>query len=137
MPHRDWQLTQVHVLSELPDDISRRLFGALRLEISFDHDQVTFRITLTGDTIDIVRRITEAVVLPFRRTSTDNTGNGRYASDLGEEESQKAEGDVVPFCMVPPTGPSTEGNRVRPVKRTTGALVIESAFQPRPGPGSR
>ena len=93
-------------LSELPDDISRRLFEALRLEISFDHDheQVTFRITLTGDTIDVVRRITEAVVLPFRRTGTGSTSAGRYASDSGEEEKKEAEGDVVPFCMVPPTG---------------------------------
>ena len=93
-------------LSELPDDISRRLFEALRLEISFDHDheQVTFRITLTGDTIDVVRRITEAVVLPFRRTGTGSISAGRYASDSGEEEKQEAEGDVVPFRMVPPTG---------------------------------
>ena len=27
-------------------------------------------VTLTGDTIDVVRRITEAVVLPFRRTGS-------------------------------------------------------------------
>jgi hypothetical protein len=93
-------------LPELPDDISRRLFEALRLEISSDHDheQVTFRITLTGDTIDVVRRITEAVVLPFRRTRTGSISTGRYASDSGEDRSNQANGDVVPFFMVPPTG---------------------------------
>jgi hypothetical protein len=52
----------------MPDEVSRQLFEALRLEMTYDHEhhQVRTRVTLTGDIIDTVSRTTEAVVLPFR-----------------------------------------------------------------------
>lgn len=55
-------------LTGMPDEVSRQLFEALRLEMTYDHEhhQVRTRVTLTGDTIDTVSRTTEAVVLPFR-----------------------------------------------------------------------
>jgi hypothetical protein len=48
-------------LEGMPDDVSRRLFEALRLEIRCDPAARTARcsITLTGETIDAVSRITE------------------------------------------------------------------------------
>jgi hypothetical protein len=52
----------------------------------------------------IVRRITEAVVPPFRRADIDSTGTGRNASDSGRKERQEADGDVLLFRVVPPTG---------------------------------
>jgi hypothetical protein len=52
----------------------------------------------------IVPRITEAVVLPFRHASTDSTETGRYVGNSGQKERQEADGEVVPFRMVPPTG---------------------------------
>ena len=52
----------------MPDEVSRQLFEALRLEMTYDHElhQVRIRVTLTGDTIDTVSRTTERVVVPFR-----------------------------------------------------------------------
>jgi site-specific DNA recombinase len=90
-------------LSELPDDISRRLFEALRLEISFDHEheQVTFTITLTGDTIDVVRQVAEAAVLPFRRQGTGDMPNGQPAGESGPAASQSAGSDLFPSASRP------------------------------------
>jgi Sugar-specific transcriptional regulator TrmB len=39
--------------------------------------------------------------------------------------------------VVPSTGPNAEGNRRRSKEHSTGTLVVESAFDPRPGTGSR
>lgn len=52
----------------MPDEVSRQLFEALRLEMTYDHKhhQVAARITLTGDAIDTVSRTTAAVAPPFR-----------------------------------------------------------------------
>jgi site-specific DNA recombinase len=90
-------------LSELPDDISRRLFEALRLEISFDHEheQVTFIITLTGDTIDVVRQIAEAAILPFRRPGTSNAPNGQHAGESGPAARQSVDGGLFPSASRP------------------------------------
>jgi site-specific DNA recombinase len=90
-------------LSELPDDISRRLFEALRLAISFDHtrEQVTFTITLTGDTIDVVRQVAEATVLPFRRPGTGDVSNRQPAGESGPAVSQTAGSDLFPSASRP------------------------------------
>jgi hypothetical protein len=55
-------------LAEMPDELSRQLFEALRLEMIYDleYHQVRIRVTLTGDTIDTVSRTAERVVVPFR-----------------------------------------------------------------------
>nr|AGS49998.1 hypothetical protein [uncultured bacterium esnapd26] len=44
----------------MPDELSRRLFEALRLEIHYDGvtNEALCRITLTGDTIEAVARAT-------------------------------------------------------------------------------
>jgi hypothetical protein len=55
-------------LADLPDELSRRLFEALRLEIRYDYNTctATCRVTLLGDTINAVARTSEeAVVIPF------------------------------------------------------------------------
>ena len=58
----------------MPDELSRKLFEALRLEIRYDPDarRATCRVTLVGDTIDTVARTaTEAVVIPLQQRGTN------------------------------------------------------------------
>lgn len=58
----------------LPDELSRRLFDALRLETRYDHTtrSAACRITLTRETIDAVGRTTnETVVVPMQRRRKD------------------------------------------------------------------
>jgi site-specific DNA recombinase len=59
----------------MPDEVSRQLFEALRLEMFYDHQhqQVRNRITLTGDTIDTVSRTAQHAVLPFRPPAAAQT----------------------------------------------------------------
>ncbi len=55
-------------LALLPDDISRRLFEALRLEIRYDGgtNEAVCTITLGGETINAVSRTAhEAAVVPM------------------------------------------------------------------------
>ncbi|WP_433264845.1 recombinase family protein [Actinosynnema sp. CS-041913] len=95
-------------LVELPDELSRRLFEALRLEIHYDHSSrtATCRVTLLGDTINAVSSTTqEAVVILFPKQK----GPAMEMQDLPN-------GTV---CVVPPAGfepahPPPEGDRQRP-----------------------
>jgi hypothetical protein len=69
-------------LEGVPDDISRRLFEALRLEIRYDPAARTARcsITLAGETIDAVSRVAqEATARGSSRCDTRPTGR---ASDM-------------------------------------------------------
>ena len=55
-------------LADMPDELSRRLFEALRLEIHYDYNTrtATCRVALLGDTIKIVVGTSRnAVVIPF------------------------------------------------------------------------
>ncbi|WP_435120022.1 recombinase family protein [Amycolatopsis thermoflava] len=81
-------------LVELPDELSRRLFEALRLEIHYDHNTrtATCRVTLLGDTINAVSRMTqEAVVIPFPKQK----------GPAMEMQHDLPSGTV---CVVPPAG---------------------------------
>jgi site-specific DNA recombinase len=53
-------------LDDMPDETSRRLFEALRLEIRYDPASriARFSITLTGDTIDTVSRTSQELMAP-------------------------------------------------------------------------
>ncbi len=53
-------------LDALPDELSRRLFEALRLEIYYNrHDhRARFRVTLTGETVGIAQQASSAVIVP-------------------------------------------------------------------------
>jgi hypothetical protein len=68
----------------MPNEVSRRLFEALRLQLLYDHalDQVTCRITLVGDTINTVQRTAQAAVLPFRRPDSAGHRPGQQQGDL-------------------------------------------------------
>jgi site-specific DNA recombinase len=90
-------------LAQMPDEVSRRLFEALRLELLYDHDQnqVKCRITLTGDTIATVRRTAEGIVVPFRRRNLTRT---LEAPDEQNPEDSKTTSDLATFCVVPPVG---------------------------------
>ncbi len=101
-------VTQVE-LTELPDELSRKLFEALRLEIHYDYvsRSATCRVTLLGDTIEAVSKTTqEAVVIPFPKQK------GPTMDDL--------HGGTV--CVVPPAGfepalPPPEGGALSPELR--------------------
>src|SRR5882757_1800786 len=61
-------------LALMPDELSRRLFEALRMEIHYDGvtNEALGRITLTGDTIEAVARAThETAVTPSSRDAAD------------------------------------------------------------------
>lgn len=89
-------------LSALPDDLSRRLFEALRLEIHYDGvaNEAVCRITLTGDTIDAVARAThETAATPLPQDAADRTSNDRKMKiDMTSDR------DLATICAVPPTG---------------------------------
>ena len=88
-------------LAVLPDDLSRRLFEALRLEIHYDAtiNEALCRITLTADTIEAVSRTTrETTVSPLRRKSTASHDHG------GKEKQMNGRTDHATICMVPPAG---------------------------------
>ena len=61
----------------MPDELSRRLFEVLRLEIQYNHTLrvATCRVTLTGETIHAVSRATnDTVVVPLQRGRKDQEG---------------------------------------------------------------
>lgn len=65
-------------LTALSDELSRRLFEALRLEIHYDPDlrRAVCRITLAGETIDTVTRVTsDAAVIPLPRGGAHDNDN--------------------------------------------------------------
>ncbi len=88
-------------LAQMPDDISRRLFEALRLEIRYDGrtNEAVCTITLSGETIDAVSRTAhEAAIVPMGSIEGD-----RMKHHAKEEEIDH---DLSPatFCVVPPAG---------------------------------
>jgi site-specific DNA recombinase len=68
-------------LEDMPDEVSRRLFEALRLEIRYDPAARTARcsVTLIGETIDAVSRITQETTA--RRSSRNAIRHGDKLSD--------------------------------------------------------
>ncbi|WP_144065228.1 hypothetical protein [Lentzea albidocapillata] len=95
-------------LDLLPDEVSRPLFEALRLEIHYDYETRTAvcRITLTGDTVGAAERAaTEAVAaLPKQRSARSEQ-----------------------VCVVPPAGLHTDGP-ASDQRISSGMLVIEGSF---------
>ena len=94
-------------LAGLPDELSRRLFEALRLEIRYDHTtrSAACRITLTRETIDAVSRTTnETVVVPMQRRQKDQQREER------EVETVSPATVASSFCAAPPAGlePATQ-----------------------------
>jgi len=98
-------------LALMPDEVSRRLFESLRLELLYDHDhnQVRCRVTLHGDTIATVQQTARNAVLPFRRPDRaghrpDSQHNGGAPDDLATFCVAPPEGFEPPRVLVPPTG---------------------------------
>ena len=92
-------------IEELPEDVARRLFEALRLELRYDKtsNQLKCTATLTGPTVAAARQAAgDAVVLQFDREK-------RLAQRDSKNENRN-EGDVmsndtpVPILGVPPAG---------------------------------
>jgi len=89
-------------LVELPDELSRRLFEALRLEIRYDHNAriATCRVTLLGETIKAVSRsIHAATIIPFLRQK-------------GPAMDKQLDPQPGTVCVVPPAGLEPATKRV-------------------------
>ncbi|MDT0307207.1 recombinase family protein [Streptomyces sp. DSM 44917] len=90
-------------LAVLPDDLSRRLFEVLRLEIHYDGktNQALCRITLTADTIEAVSRTT-------RETATAAPVGWKNGADhrhnMKGKRTMNGRNDHATICVVPPAG---------------------------------
>jgi hypothetical protein len=111
-------------LAEMPDELSRRLFEALRLEIRYDHNTrtATCRVTLLGDTVRVVANTSrEAVVIPFpKQKGPAMEKQGDYSDETvgAQPHVRGATVGVAPLtgcqrravglsgtvCVVPPAG---------------------------------
>jgi site-specific DNA recombinase len=87
-------------IEHLPDDLTRRLFELLRLDIRYDRNtnQARYRITLGADTIHAAHDTAQqAVVLPFTRPTHGNHGRTDETADPSGQPP-------VPILVVPPAG---------------------------------
>jgi hypothetical protein len=90
-------------LGDVPEDIARRLFEALRLELHYDRNanRLTCRVTPSGPTIEAVRRAANgAVTTPTKQPQRADLRDG-YSTDADSAENGTP---TVPMLMVPPTG---------------------------------
>jgi site-specific DNA recombinase len=95
-------LGPVHI-DQLPEELARRLFEALRLELRYNKttNRLTCRITLTGPTITAAQRAAhKALVLPFQRKKDRQDRR----TPQQNEESAMPDTTPVPILVVPPAG---------------------------------
>ncbi|MDT8915142.1 hypothetical protein [Amycolatopsis sp. PS_44_ISF1] len=118
-------VTKINV-DQLPEELARALFDALRLEIRYNRDThtATCRVTLTGPAITAASRTARDAAV----VSLD------YARQRCEQRKQQAEqahhpagGGPVPILVVPSAGVPKDGNRADQRIRT-GSLVVEACF---------
>ncbi len=83
-----------------PDDVSRRLFEALRLEIRYDFTThiATCTITLTGDTIDAVARTSQETIAD----GPAEHATGHHQAD-GGRAALSPHGDGLCCCCCAPS----------------------------------
>jgi hypothetical protein len=95
----------------LPDDLSRRLFEALRLEIHYDGviNEAVCRITLTADTIEAVSRTAHQTVAHLARPLRWDDAVSRKILDT-KEKKMGGRNNHATISMVPPAGNPTDGN---------------------------
>lgn len=84
-------------LDGLPEELARRLFEALRLEIHYNKatNTVTYRVTLIGETIPTLQQATDGVVAPTRPPNDTPTTSAAPTTNTAT---------TVPICVVPPAG---------------------------------
>lgn len=86
-------------VENLPEDVARRLFEALRLELRYDKttNRLTCRAWLTGPTMPAAQKAADdAVVLPFHRRV-----QGSERSQTATDEELGSDGAPVPILVVP------------------------------------
>ena len=86
-------------VDQLPDELARARFEALRLEIRYNRDThtATCRVTLTGPTITAASRTAQdAAVLSL------DEARQRHEQRKQEQETPESSGDLVPILVVPP-----------------------------------
>jgi site-specific DNA recombinase len=99
-------------VDQLPEDLARRLFEALRLEIHYDRftNRATCRITLFGSTMPAIQRAAhDAVVIPLQRTKEGRrSATALLGDNMAPTDGNKEEGmptlTPVPILVVPPAG---------------------------------
>ncbi len=90
-------------IEELPEDVARRLFEALRLELRYckDVNQIKCTVTLLGPTVPAARQAAhEAVILPFDR----ETRLDQHKRENKNEETVMSDNSPVPILVVPSAG---------------------------------
>ncbi|MGA6164168.1 recombinase family protein [Amycolatopsis magusensis] len=91
-------------IEELPEDVARRLFEALRLELHYDKrtNQLRCKVTLIGPVVSAARQAArEAMVLPF---DAKRQLDQRKHDDENEEGGMSNTTTPVPILLVPPAG---------------------------------
>ncbi len=91
-------------LDELPAELARALFEALRLEIHYNKhtNRATCRITLTGHTITAASRTAHtAAVIPLERT---RPAHGQQTRSNKDQATTATNDQPGPILVVPPAG---------------------------------
>jgi site-specific DNA recombinase len=106
-------------VEQLPADLARALFEALRLEIRYDRDThtATCRITLTGSTINAASRTAhDAAVISL--DDARQCREQRKHDETAEQEVPPTDDESVPILVVPPgrLAQDAHGLRIRPAR---------------------
>jgi site-specific DNA recombinase len=118
-------ITEIQI-DQLPEDLARSLFEALRLEIHYNKhtNTATARITLTGQTITTARHATHnATVTPLRHKQDRD----EHKDQNNDQSGVASDGHPGPILVVPPAGLPKDGTWCDQ-RFSTGTLVIEAGF---------
>jgi hypothetical protein len=113
-------------IDQLPEDLARSLFEALRLEIHYNKhtNTATARITLTGQTITTARHAAHnATVTPLRHKQDRD----EHKDQNNDQSGVASYGHPGPILVVPPAGSPKDGTWCDQ-RFSTGTLVIEAGF---------
>lgn len=116
LPHATIQI------DELPDDLARALFEALRLEIHYNKttNRATCRVTLTGQTIDAARQTVHRAATAARRHPHHPEHQADHPDGL--------QGRLDPSRAVPTVAEPSRNRRTNEQLRADGRLSIEARF---------
>ena len=101
-------------LDRMPEDLARKLFEALRLEVHYNKTDNTAvcRITLSGETLPALQQTTResGVVIPLRRSTAKERGAGTCANEEGEPLSDSPR--LFPSVVCPRQGTNLRNSAV-------------------------
>jgi hypothetical protein len=118
-------ITEIQI-EQLPEDLARSLFEALRLEIHYNKptNTATARITLTGQTITTARHAAHhATVTPLRHKQDRD----QHKHQNNDQSGIASDDHPGPILVVPPAGLPKDGTWCDQ-RFSTGTLVIEAGL---------